>query len=69
MSPARNYRIAMETRVSIGETEAFEMDEFRASTSTIGSRSLLLGKRQRPMPTAAVGARSPGYAAKCPGQP
>jgi hypothetical protein len=56
MSPARNYRIAMETSVSKGETETFEMDEFRASTSTIGSRSLLLGKRQRPMPTAAVGA-------------
>jgi hypothetical protein len=30
-------------------------DEFRASTPTIGSRSLLLGKRQQPMPTAAVG--------------
>ena len=39
MSPARNYRIAMETSVSIGETEAFEMNERRASGPIAASRS------------------------------
>ena len=41
--------------VHVEARETLGMDEFRASTPTIGSRSLLLGKRQRPMPSAAVG--------------
>jgi hypothetical protein len=45
----------MEASASCRGQDTFASDEFRASTPTIRSRLLLLGKRQRSMPTAAVG--------------